>query len=87
MYKVKFNDKAAKSLSKIDNKIQQKIISYLEQPALLKNPKTFGKALLGDKKGSWRYRVNDYRIICHIIEKELIVLALDIGHRKEIYRT
>lgn len=87
MYKIKFNDKAVKSLTKLDNKIQQKIISYLEQPSLLKNPKIFGKPLLHDKKGSWRYCIGDYRTICQIIEKELVVLALDIGHRKEIYRT
>ncbi len=53
----------------------RKIISYLEQPPLLQNPRILGKALLHDNKGSWRYRVGDYRIICQIIEKELMRLS------------
>ncbi len=85
MYKIKFSDGSVKSLKKLDKNIQQKIISYLEQPLLLKDPKSLGKALLYERKGSWRYRIGDYRVICQIIEKELIVLTLDIGHRKEIY--
>ena len=85
MYKIKFTDKASKALRKLDNSIQRKIISYLDQSSLLQNPKSFGKPLLHDKKGSWRYRVGDYRIICQIIDRELVILTLDIGHRKEIY--
>jgi mRNA interferase RelE/StbE len=41
--------------------------------------------LRGDLNGLWRYRVGDYRIICEIQEQKLIVLALAIGHRREIY--
>lgn len=85
MYKIKFDEKAAKSFKKLDHTIQKKIIFYLEQPDLLKNPKTFGKALLYNQKGNWRYRIGDYRIICRITEKELTVLVLATGHRKEIY--
>ena len=52
----------------------------------LLNPKKFGKSLLYNHKGNWRYRVEDYRIICRIEEKELIILVLAIGHRKNIYK-
>jgi mRNA interferase RelE/StbE len=46
-----------------------------------------GQALQGSKFGEyWRYRVGDYRIICEIQDKKLIVLVLRIGHRREIYR-
>nr|WP_239027027.1 type II toxin-antitoxin system RelE/ParE family toxin [Geomonas oryzisoli] len=35
----------------------------------------------------WRYRVGDYRIICQIHDDRLVVLALTIGHRRQIYRS
>jgi mRNA-degrading endonuclease RelE of RelBE toxin-antitoxin system len=34
----------------------------------------------------WRYRVGDYRIICDIQDHKLVVLVVEIGHRREIYR-
>lgn len=86
MYKIRFVEKAEKLLRKLDNQMQRKIISYLEQPNLLKNPKSLGEALLHNRRGSWRYRVGSYRVICQIIKKELVVLVLELGHRKEIYK-
>ncbi|MDP8161678.1 type II toxin-antitoxin system RelE/ParE family toxin [Pasteurella skyensis] len=40
---------------------------------------------MGDLSGMWRYRVGDYRIICYIDNGELMITALEIGHRKAIY--
>ncbi|GHU72895.1 hypothetical protein FACS189413_16640 [Bacteroidia bacterium] len=50
------------------------------------NPRAFGKALVSNLKGLWRYRVGNYRIICAIQDEECIVLALNTTHRKDIYR-
>jgi mRNA interferase RelE/StbE len=36
--------------------------------------------------GKWRYRVGDYRVLCEIRDSELIVLAIEVGHRRDIYR-
>ncbi|WP_338024818.1 type II toxin-antitoxin system RelE/ParE family toxin [Anaerococcus marasmi] len=52
----------------------------------LENYRSIGKALVGQYKGLWRYRIGSYRVICDIRDDELIVLAIDIGHRKEIYK-
>lgn len=86
MYKITFTNSAAKLFKKIDKKIQHQIISYFDRQELLKNPKTFGKALLYEQKGNWRYRVGGYRIICKILDGEMVILIIDIGHRKEIYK-
>lgn len=51
-----------------------------------KNPRQFGEALKGDLAGLWRYRIGDFRVICEIRDVRLVVLALAIGHRREIYR-
>ena len=50
------------------------------------NPRAFGKGLTEDQKGQWRYRIGDYRLICNIEDNELIILALSIGHRREVYK-
>jgi mRNA-degrading endonuclease RelE of RelBE toxin-antitoxin system len=34
----------------------------------------------------WRYRVGDYRIICDMQDHRLVVLVVEIGHRRDVYR-
>ena len=85
-WNVDFTATARKQLRKIDKKWQSKILDYLEDEiATLENPQTRGKALAGDKKGLWRYRVGDYRIICDIIDHEIVILVIIVGHRKDFY--
>ena len=63
------------------------IIGWLEKNIEgCENPRLHGKGLVGDKSGEWRYRIGNYRIICEIQEKEIVVLVLEIGHRREIYK-
>lgn len=70
----------------LDKKMGQEILDYMhERIAANADPRRFGKALSYDKRGLWRYRVGNYRIICKILDDELIVLALRIGHRKNVY--
>jgi mRNA interferase RelE/StbE len=86
-WSVKFSQTAIKQLKKIDKKWQVKILDFLEDEiAESEDPKIRGKILTGDKKGLWRYRVGDYRIICDIHYDELIILTLTIGHRRDIYK-
>jgi mRNA interferase RelE/StbE len=35
--------------------------------------------------GLWRYRVGDYRVILDIQRAEVVIVAIDLGHRSEIY--
>ena len=49
------------------------------------DPKRFGRALKGNLKDYWRYRVGDYRIIGEINNNEIKILRINIGHRKDIY--
>ncbi len=54
--------------------------------ALQDNPRLQGKALTGRYSGQWRYRVGDYRLICNIQDDIVVILVLELGHRKEVYR-
>jgi len=86
VWNVELTATAEKQLRKIDRKWQSKILDYLEDEiAILDNPRSRGKALVGDKKGLWRYRVGNYRIICEILDVNFIIVAVTIGHRKSIY--
>ena len=49
------------------------------------NPRAKGKGLTANRSGQWHYRIGDYRLICHINDNELVILALSVGHRREIY--
>jgi mRNA interferase RelE/StbE len=85
-WRIEFSATAEKQLKKIDRRWQMMILDYLEDEiSVLDDPRAKGKGLTGDKKSFWRYRVGDYRIICQILDKELVIVALMIGHRRKIY--
>ncbi len=84
---IKFDPRATKELKKLDSVTQKRIITYLKQKiATQNNPRLFGKGLIGDKQGLWRYRVGDYRIICQLLDEEITVLVIKVGHRQSVYK-
>ena len=86
VWRVDFLESAKRELKKVDKRWQLAILDYLEDEiAGLDNPRNRGKALVGDKQGLWRYRVADYRIVCEIRDAELLIVAVTIGHRKNVY--
>jgi mRNA interferase RelE/StbE len=83
---VTFSPAAERSLGKVDRTVQRDILEYLQRRiATPEDPRRFGKPLQGDLAGLWRYRVRDYRIVCKIENREILVLVLAIGHRRLIY--
>ena len=87
-WKIEFLPEAEKELAKLDRPVVQRILRFLyDRIRPLDDPKKIGEALKGPELGKyWKYRVGDYRIICQIREKRIIVLVVKVGHRKEIYR-
>lgn len=84
---VKLSDDAKRELGKLDKPIQKRIVLFLQDRIQsTDNPRTSGKALQGNLAGLWRYRVGDYRLLCRIEDGELLVLVIEIGHRREVYR-
>lgn len=78
---------AWKQLAKLDRPVAARIIGWLDDRIEGgKNPRHFGEALTGDLAGLWRYRIGDFRVVCEIHDARLVVLALSIGHRRDIYR-
>ena len=87
MYRVEFTSFALKDLKKLDPHITHLIVAWISKNLdQCDNPRLHGKGLSSDKKGIWRYRIGDYRLLCQIFDERLIILVVDVGHRKEIYK-
>lgn len=85
-WKIRVTERADKAFGKLDKPVAKRIIKELRKISQLDNPRSRGKSLSGNLAGLWRYRVGDYRIICDILDDELVILAIDIAHRREAYR-
>jgi len=85
-WKVEFENQARKELKKVDPQQAKQIVKYLfERIAGDNDPYRFGESLKYDLSGLWKYRIGDYRVICHIESDKMIVLVVRIGHRKGVY--
>ena len=85
MWRIEFTSKATKQFGKLDRQTQQNISHYLDRLLETNDPQSFGKALVGNLSGLWRYRVGKYRIICEIQNNILLIEIISIGKRDSIY--
>ena len=84
---VEYARSVQKSIQKLDPQGRTRIRDFIEnRVASLDDPRTIGKALKGHLGTLWRYRVGDYRIVCDLQDRRLVVLVLHIGHRRDVYR-
>ena len=78
---------AEKQIKRLARNAQASIVRFLRErlrPA--EDARQWGKPLQGEKRGLWRYRVGDYRLICDIQDEKITVIVLEVGHRKDVYR-
>lgn len=86
-YSVETTSRFDREFKKLDQYTKRMIKAWIEKHLLnCENPRAFGRGLIANKKGQWRYRIGDYRLICDIQDEVLIILALSVGHRREVYR-
>lgn len=88
VWQIEFGDAAKKDLTKLDRPVAKRITTFLrERVSGLNDPRSVGEALKGSRLGEfWKYRVGDYRIICHLEDSQLRVLVVRVGNRREVYR-
>lgn len=85
-YSIETTKNFDKKFKKLDRGTQLIIKGWIKKHLVnCDNPRSIGKALIGDKKGLWRYRIGDYRLLCTIEDDRLVIIALNIGHRRDIY--
>jgi len=87
-WRIEFAESVAKQLRKLDPRVARRLTEFLrERVAPLEDPRSLGAALKGDELGVfWKYRVGDYRIIAQIIDREIRIVVVRVGHRREVYR-
>lgn len=86
MYRVKLTRQAEKDLEKVfrsDKKLYQRFINAFKEIA--RNPTKAGRPLHGELKGLRSHRFGNYRILYEVRHGELLVIVIDLGHRREIY--
>lgn len=85
-WRIEVDRDVLRAMKKMDKQVAKRITSKLREISQLEDPRSTGKALVGNMAGLWRYRVGDYRIVCDIEDEVLLVLVVDVAHRREIYR-
>jgi mRNA interferase RelE/StbE len=87
-WQIDFAESVTKQLRKLDPAVARRIVQFLrERVTPLTDPRSLGAALKGDELGQfWKYRVGDYRVIAEILDREIRILVVRIGHRRDVYR-
>lgn len=85
-YSVETTARFDKEFKKLDRYTQRMIKAWIEKNLIdCENPRAHGKGLTANRSGQWRYRIGDYRLLTEIQDDKLVILALSVGHRREIY--
>ena len=86
VYNVALSNQAERIIRRMAEReptLYQRVASALDD--LQRDPYQ-GKALKGKLKGRFSYRGGSYRIVYLMRQQELLVLIIDVGHRRNIYR-
>ena len=85
-YKVDYTPQAVRQLRKLDRHTREMILGWIEKNLIgCADPRVHGKGLTANRSGQWRYRVGDYRILAEIKDEKVVILVINVGHRREIY--
>ena len=85
-YSVEYTSGAIKSMKNLDKSVLIMIKAWIEKNLVgTDDPRRHGKGMTANRSGQWRYRVGDYRILADIQEDKLVILVINVGHRRNIY--
>lgn len=83
-YQVQVVACAKKALKKIESQYVKKIQQRIDM--LETDPRHHGSVKLSGKQDTYRTRVGKYRIIYEVYDHKVLVIVVNIDHRKDIYR-
>ena len=85
-YTVEFTKEALHQLKKLDKYTSMLILAWIRKNLEgCSVPRQHGKGLTANRSGQWSYRVGDYRLIADIQDDKILILILNVGHRRDIY--
>ena len=82
-YRVVIPKSVQKELDRLPDDVLRRILARLAQLETVPRPADV-KKLKG--RDAWRMRVGDYRVIYEIHDRQLQILVITVGHRREVYR-
>jgi mRNA interferase RelE/StbE len=86
-WKIEYEGRARKQLKKLDRTAAIRIVRDLEEDlARTGDPRAFGKALVGEWSGFWRYRIGEYRAIAKIEDDIVTIFIIEVAYRRDVYR-
>ena len=83
-YRIEFAPRARKKFLKLPRDVQERLRPRID--ALATDPRPAGVTKLKGAEDLYRIRVGDYRIVYQIRDEALLVLVIETGHRREVYR-
>ncbi|HNT36636.1 MAG TPA: type II toxin-antitoxin system RelE/ParE family toxin [bacterium] len=83
-YSISITASAQRSIARLEKPIQRRIQQAIDR--LEETPRPFGAEKMQGEPNGYRLRVGDYRILYEIGDRELLVLVVKVGHRREVYR-
>lgn len=83
-YRISIDPAALREMKKLPQKIRQQIASAID--ALSGDPRPDGARKLTGSRSSYRIRVGEYRVLYRITDRELLILVVKVGHRRDVYR-
>lgn len=86
-WRIEVNKDVQRSMRRLDKQVAKRIVAKLREISQLEGPRSMGKGLTENMSGLWQYRVGDYRIICDIEDGVLLIVVIDVAHRREVYRS
>lgn len=82
-HRVAFTRRAERELEQLEKPVQAHILTAL---ARLEGDPFSAASVKALADGGYRLRVGDYRILFEIVDDQLLVLVVKVGHRREVYR-
>ncbi len=83
-YDVYFKPSAERELRRLPEDQQRRLVAEIELLAF--DPRPDGVVKMAGAENLWRLRVGRYRVLYEIHDREVDILVLRIGHRKDVYR-
>jgi len=84
-YKVQILPKVMKILGKFDKALAYRMMQKID--SLEVDPRQNGSIKLSGRENSYRTRVGSYRILYEIYDKKVLVVVIDVDHRKDVYKS
>ncbi len=85
-WQIEYLSGTRRQLKKLDLQVSRQIVAYMADRVIASgDPYLLGKALTGTWAGHWRYRVGDYRVICRLLNRKMVVMVVRAGHRSSVY--